>query len=158
MYYKNKSCFRCSGFGSYALLLTWSKRPRESRDDDQMINTRDRNLLRPVPLVKLRVTPYDAYMTFLSSFMLKAVNEVLWWSRCWRKLPAFRQKLHCGPWTKVVPHATPPHLVKINFNEAQKLTWKEIKCLYGLITIITSNHISEILKMQLESRSRNIHT
>ena len=55
-------------------------------------------------------------------------------------------------------HATPPHLVKINFNEAQKLTWKEIKCLYGLITIITSNHISEILKMQLESRSRNIHT
>ena len=38
-------------------------------------------------------------------------------------------------------HATPLYLekVKMNFDEAQKLTWKEIKCLYGLIKIITSN-------------------
>ena len=70
------------------------------------------------------------------------------------------RKLHCGPWTKVVSHATPPHLVKvkINFDEAQKLTWKEITCFYGLKTIITWNHISELLKMQLESKSRNVHT
>ena len=63
-------------------------------------------------------------------------------------------------WTKVVSHATPPHLVKvkINFDEAQKLTWKEITCFYGLKTIITWNHISELLKMQLESKSRNVHT
>ena len=68
------------------------------------------------------------------------------------------RKLHCEPWMEVVSHATPPHLVKvkINFDEAQKLTWKEIKCLYGLI--ITSNHISELLKMQLELRSQNAHT
>ena len=54
-------------------------------------------------------------------------------------------KLHCEPWMEVVSHATPPHLVKvkINFDEAQKLTWKEIKCLYGLIKIITLNHISK---------------
>ena len=70
------------------------------------------------------------------------------------------RKLHCGPWTKVVSHATPPHLVKvkINFDEAQKLTWKEITCFYGLKTIITWNHISELLKMQLESKSRNVYT
>ena len=70
------------------------------------------------------------------------------------------RKLHCGPWTKVVSHATPPHLVKvkINFDEAQKLTWKEITCFYGLKTIITWNHLSELLKMQLESKSRNVHT
>ena len=70
------------------------------------------------------------------------------------------RKLHCGPWTKVVSHATPPHLVKvkINFDEAQKLTWKEITCFYGLKTIITWNRISELLKMQLESKSRNVHT
>ena len=48
--------------------------------------------------------------------------------------------------------------VKLNFDEAQKPTWKEINCLYGLIKIITSNYISELLKMQLESRSRNVHT
>ena len=70
------------------------------------------------------------------------------------------RKLHCGPWTKVVSHATPPHLVKVktNFDEAQKLTWKEITCFYGLKTIIAWNHISELLKMQLESKSRNVHT
>ena len=70
------------------------------------------------------------------------------------------RKLHCGPWTEVVSHATPPHLVKvkINFDEAQKLTWKEITCFYGLKTIITWNHLSELLKMQLESKSRNVHT
>ena len=57
-------------------------------------------------------------------------------------------------------HSTPPYSVKvkINFDEAQKLTWKEIKHLYGLIKIITLNNISELLKMQLESRSRNVHT
>ena len=33
-----------------------------------------------------------------------------------------------------------------------------MKRLYGLIKIIPSNHISELLKMQLESRSRNVHT
>ena len=55
---------------------------------------------------------------------------------------------------------TPPRLVKvnINFDEAQKLTWKEIKCLYDLIKIMTSNHIFELLKMQLESRNRNVPT
>ena len=70
------------------------------------------------------------------------------------------RKLHCGPWTEVVSHATPPHLVKvkINFDEAQKLTWKEIKCFYGLKTITTPNHITELLKMQLESKNRNVHT
>ena len=67
---------------------------------------------------------------------------------------------NCGSWTEVVSNATPPHLVKvkINFDEAQKLTWKEIKFLNGLIKIITSNHISELLKMQLESGSQNVHT
>ena len=60
-------------------------------------------------------------------------------------------KLHCGPWTEVVLHATPSHLVKvkINFDEAQNLTWKEVKCLYGLIKIANPNPISELLKMQL---------
>ena len=45
------------------------------------------------------------------------------------------QKLHCGPRAEVISHTTPPDLVKvkINFDEAQKLTWKEMKCLYGLI-------------------------
>ena len=35
---------------------------------------------------------------------------------------------------------------------------KKLKCLYGLIKIITPNHTSELLKMQLESRNRNIYT
>ena len=98
------------------------------------------------------------------SFMLEAMNEVLWWSRCWRKLSTVdvyfrRWKLHCGPWTEVVLNATPPHLVKvkINFDEAQKLTWKEIKCLYGLLQINISSHISELPYMQLESRNRSVH-
>ena len=78
----------------------------------------------------------------------------------WTEVVFLRGKLHCVPWTEVVSHATPSLLVKvkINFDEAQKLTWKEIKCLYGLIKIITSNHISELLKMQLESGSQNVHT
>ena len=38
---------------------------------------------------------------------------------------------------------------QINLDEAQKLTWKETKCLYGLIKLITSNNVSELLKMQL---------
>ena len=47
---------------------------------------------------------------------------------------------------------------QLNFDEAQKLTWEEINCFYGLIKIITSNHNSELLKMQLASRSRNVDT
>ena len=89
------------------------------------------------------------------------MNEVSWWSRCWRSCRPWaevvfrRLKLHCGPRTEVVSHATPPLLkVKINFDVAQKLSWKEIKFFYGLIRIITSNDTSELLKMQLESRSR----
>ena len=74
----------------------------------------------------------------------------------------------CIPWAEVALWTVngsslaryPSHLVKvkINFDEAQKHTWKEIKCLYALIKIITSNPISELLKIQLESRSRNVHT
>ena len=47
--------------------------------------------------------------------------------RPWTEVVFRGRKLHCGP--------TPPQLVKvkINFVEAQKLTLKEIKCLYGLI-------------------------
>ena len=70
-------------------------------------------------------------------------------------------KLHCRPRTEVVSYATPPHSVKVkknNFDEAQKLTWREIRCLHGLKTMITSNHISEFLKIQIESKSQNVHT
>ena len=42
-------------------------------------------------------------------------------------------------------------LVKINFDEVQKLTWEEITFLYGLIKIITSNHISELLNREAET-------
>ena len=51
----------------------------------------------------------------------------------WRKLSTVDGS--CIPWTDVILHATPSHLVKvkINLDEAQKLTWKETKCLYGLI-------------------------
>ena len=53
--------------------------------------------------------------------------------RLWTEVVFCRRKLHCEPWTEVVSHATPPHLVKvkINFDKAQKLTWKEVKFLYG---------------------------
>ena len=34
----------------------------------------------------------------------------------------------------------------------------KIICLYGLMKIITSNHICKILKMHLESKSQNVHT
>ena len=53
--------------------------------------------------------------------------------RLWTEAVFCRRKLHCEPWTEVVSHATPPHLVKvkINFDKAQKLTWKEVKFLYG---------------------------
>ena len=47
---------------------------------------------------------------------------------------------------------------KNNFDEAQKLMWKEIRCLNGLKTMITSNRISELLKMQLESKRQIVHT
>ena len=65
----------------------------------------------------------------------------------------------CRPWTEVVTHATPPHLVKvkINFDEAQKLTWKELKFLNGLIKIITPNHISDFWKCNL-SREAEMFT
>ena len=41
--------------------------------------------------------------------------------------------------------------VKINFDEVQKLTWEEIKFLYGLIKIITLNHISKLLNREAET-------
>ena len=65
--------------------------------------------------------------------------------RPWTEVVFRRRKLHCGLWTEVVSYASPPHLVKVkfNFDEAQKLMFKEIKCLYGLIKIITSYNISE---------------
>ena len=68
--------------------------------------------------------------------------------RPWTEVVFHQRKLYCGPLTEVVSYATPPHFVKIkiNFHEAQKLTWKEIKCLYGLIKIITPNHICELLR------------
>ena len=67
-----------------------------------------------------------AYLIF-SSFMLEAMNEVLWWSHVdgsfkpWTEVVFHRRKLYCEPWTEVVSHATPPHLVKakINFDEAR---------------------------------------
>ena len=98
---------------------------------------------------------------------------------CWKQWMRYRSEADvdgsCRPWTGgCIPQTEvalwtvnvsslacyPSHLVKvkINFDEAQKLTWKEIKCLYGLIKIITSNHISELLKCNLKSRSRNVHT
>ena len=102
----------------------------------------------------------------ISSFMLKAMNEGSWWSRCWRKLSTVDGS--CLPWTEVALWTVngsslacyPPRLVKvkINFDEAQKLAWKEIICFYGLKKITTSNHISELLKMQLESKRRNFRT
>ena len=53
--------------------------------------------------------------------------------RPWTELVFRGWKLHCGPSTEVVLHATPPHLVKvkINFDEAQKFKWNEMKYLYG---------------------------
>ena len=71
--------------------------------------------------------------------------------RPWTEVVFRKRRLHCGPWTEVVSQATHPRLVKvkINFDEAQKFTWKEKTCLYGLIKKITSNHICELLKMQL---------
>ena len=64
----------------------------------------------------------------------------------------------CRLWTEVISHATPSHLEKVkdNFSETQKLTHSR-EHLYGSIKIKTSNHISKLLKMQLESRSQNVH-
>ena len=47
----------------------------------------------------------------------------------------------------------PPHLVKvkINFDEVQKLTWEEITFMYGLIKLITSNHISKLLNREAKT-------
>ena len=69
----------------------------------------------------------------------------------------------CIPWTEVALWSVngrslacyPPHLVKvkINFDEAQKLKRKEMKFFLGLIKRVTSDHICELLKMQIESRS-----
>ena len=55
--------------------------------------------------------------------------------RPWTEVVFRGRQLHYGQRTEVNSHATPPQLVKvkINFVEAQKLTLKEIKCLYGLI-------------------------
>ena len=43
--------------------------------------------------------------------------------RPWTEVVFRGRNFHCGPWTEVVSHATPPYLVKvkINFHEAQKL-------------------------------------
>ena len=71
-----------------------------------------------------------------------------------------RRKLNCGPWTEVVSHANLPHLVKvkINFDEAQKTHVERNKMFLRFNKNNNLNHISELLKMQLESRSRNVHT
>ena len=54
MYYKNKSCFRCSGFGSYTLILPWT-----------MWVSFDCVLITQNPSGQVTLTPYDAYMTSL---------------------------------------------------------------------------------------------
>ena len=69
----------------------------------------------------------------------------------------------CIPWTEVALWSVngrsfacyPPHLVKvkINIDEAQKLKRKEMKFFLGLIKRVTSDHICELPKMQIESRS-----
>ena len=76
---------------------------------------------------------------FFSSIMLKAMNEVLWWSRYWRKLSTVDGS--CIPLTEVTLwtvngsslacYPSPLSESQINFDKAQKLTWKEVKFLYG---------------------------
>ena len=108
----------------------------------------------------IKASPFLAHSCWKQWMRYRGGADVDGSCRPWTEVVFRGRKLHCGPWTEVVSHATPPHLVKvkINFDEAQKLTWKEITCFYGLKTIITWNHISELLKMQLESKSRNVHT
>ena len=45
----------------------------------------------------------------------------------------------CIPWTEVVDHLVKIQKVKMNFDEAQKLTWKEIKFAWFNKKIITLN-------------------
>ena len=62
----------------------------------------------------------------------------------------------CIPWTEVVDHLVKIQKVKMNFDEAQKLTWKEMK----FVWFNKNNNLKslpELLKMQVESRSRNVH-
>ena len=62
----------------------------------------------------------------------------------------------CTPLTEVVDHLVKIQKVKMNFDEAQKLTWKEIK----FVWFNKNNNLKslpELLKMQVESRSRNVH-
>ena len=74
----------------------------------------------------------------------------------------------CWPWTEVVLwtvngsnlacYPSPLSESQNWFRWSSETHVEEIKCLYGIIKITTSNHISELLKMQLESRSRNVNT
>ena len=92
---------------------------------------------------------------------LRYLGDVDGSCRPWTGVVFHGQKLHCRPWTEVVSHATPPHSVKvkkINFDEAQKLTWKKNKMFVWFKNNDNSNHISELLKMQLGSKSQNDHT
>ena len=59
--------------------------------------------------------PIEDMLHFFGSFMLKAMNEVLWWSRCWWKLSTADGSWIS--WTEValwtmngsISHATPPY-------------------------------------------------
>ena len=42
--------------------------------------------------------------------------------RSWTEVVFRGRKLHCGPWTEVVSHATPPHQVKVKINFEKQLT------------------------------------
>ena len=70
-------------------------------------------------------------VSFFSSFILQSNGWIILVKQMLTEVVFHRRKLRCRPWTEVVSHATLPYLVKvkINFDEAQKLTWKEIKCL-----------------------------
>ena len=68
----------------------------------------------------------------------KACSHVPFWVDYWSPKKDFSETILaamigvwtvCWLWTEVVSYATPPLLVKfrINLDEAQKLTWKEIK-------------------------------
>ena len=47
-----------------------------------------------------RTSQLTTFVLLFSSFMLKAVNEVLWWSRCWPKFSSVAGS--CIPQTEVV--------------------------------------------------------
>ena len=121
------------------------------------------------PWISEMIMTWLNWVSFLfSSFMLRAMNRVLWWSRCWRKLSTVDGS--CRPWTEVVDrgrklstvdgscHASYPSPLSKSLNqfrwsseihvERNKMfVWFDKKIL---------NHISELPKMQLESRSRKV--